>query len=173
MWLREIVIRVRVEKRRIYLQEVLVVRERNLKILKICFLVAVFSGPLGRNFPRQPTWNLRQSTCSRQKCQQSWALSVFLNFFNNKKLFFAFFIKLIWLGVGFLNRTGAEIGYYLHKNAKKIFFIIEKIQIYRKCPALGRTKTKTSINFEAKSPKPFRNYFTGFVCSQPNWNGQA
>ena len=36
---------------------------------------------------------------------------VIFYFFNNKKLFFAFFIKLIWLGVGFLNRTGAEIGY--------------------------------------------------------------
>ena len=32
---------------------------------------------------------------------QSWALSVFLNFFNIKKLFLAFFIKLIWLWVGF------------------------------------------------------------------------
>ena len=42
---------------------------------------------------------------------QGWALSVFLNFFNNKKLFFAFFIKIIRLGVGFLNGTGAEIGY--------------------------------------------------------------
>ena len=40
---------------------------------------------------------------------QSWETSVFLNFFNNKKWFFAFFIKLIWLGVGFLNMTGAEI----------------------------------------------------------------
>ena len=59
---------------------------------------------------------------------QSWALSVFLNFFTNKKLiFFAFFIKLIWLGVGFLNRTGAEIGYYLHKKRKKSIFIIEQI----------------------------------------------
>ena len=38
-------------------------------------------------------------------------LSVFLNFFNNEKCFFAFNIKLIWLGVGFLNSTGAEIGY--------------------------------------------------------------
>ena len=27
--------------------------------------------------------------------QQSWAVSVFFNFFNNKKRFFAFFIKLI------------------------------------------------------------------------------
>ena len=42
---------------------------------------------------------------------QSWALSVFFNLFNTKKLLFAFFIKLIWLGVGFLNRTAAEIGY--------------------------------------------------------------
>ena len=41
---------------------------------------------------------------------QSWALSVFFNFFYNKKWVFAFFIKLIWLGVGFLNRTGGEIG---------------------------------------------------------------
>ena len=37
--------------------------------------------------------------------KQSWALPVFFNFFTNKKWFFAFFIKLIWLGVGFLNRS--------------------------------------------------------------------
>ena len=42
---------------------------------------------------------------------QSWALEVFLSFFNNEKWFFAFFIKLIWPGVGFLNRTGAEMAY--------------------------------------------------------------
>ena len=43
---------------------------------------------------------------------QSWALSVFFIFFNNKKkLFVAFFSKLIWLGVGFLNKIGAETGY--------------------------------------------------------------
>ena len=48
-------------------------------------------------------------------------------------MIFAFVIKLIWLGVGFLNRTGAEIGYYLDK---KSFFIIEKIKKYLKCPAL-------------------------------------
>ena len=33
------------------------------------------------------------------------------NFFNNIKLIFAFFIKLIYLGVAFLHRTGEEIGY--------------------------------------------------------------
>ena len=49
---------------------------------------------------------------------QSWALLVFLNFFNNKEWIFAIFIKLIWLGVGFLNRTGAETGYELHKKCK-------------------------------------------------------
>ena len=41
----------------------------------------------------------------------SWALPVFFNFVNNKKWFFVFVIKLIWLGVGFLNRSGAEIGF--------------------------------------------------------------
>ena len=30
-------------------------------------------------------------------------------FFDNKKWYFALFLKLTWLG--FLNRTGAEIGY--------------------------------------------------------------
>ena len=68
---------------------------------------------------------------------QSWALSVFFNFFNNKKWCFAFFIKLIWLGVGFLNWTSAEIGYSFDKKAIKSFFIIEKIKKkHRKCPAL-------------------------------------
>ena len=43
--------------------------------------------------------------------KQSWALSIFFIFFNNKKWYLAFFIQLIWLGVGFLNRTGAKIGY--------------------------------------------------------------
>ena len=67
---------------------------------------------------------------------QRWALSVFFNFFNNKKWFFAFFIKLIWLGVGFLNRIGAEICYYnLTKNAKTNFFK-NKFKKNRKCPAL-------------------------------------
>ena len=59
---------------------------------------------------------------SSDRVLQSWALEVFLNFFNNKNLFFAFFIKLIWLGVGFSNKTGAEIGYQLFKKYKKIIF---------------------------------------------------
>ena len=43
-----------------------------------------------------------QAWCCSTENLQSWALSVlFFNFFNNKKWFFAFFIKLIWLGVGF------------------------------------------------------------------------
>ena len=58
---------------------------------------------------------------------QSWALSVFLNSFTNKKWFFAFFFKLMWLGVGFLNRTGAEIGYWLDKECKIIIFLLLKI----------------------------------------------
>ena len=37
-------------------------------------------------------------------------------------MIFCIFIKLIWLGVGFLNRTGAEIGYWLYKKMKKIVY---------------------------------------------------
>ena len=44
-----------------------------------------------------------------------------------------FFSKLIWLEVGFLNRAGAEIDINVIKNAKRSFFIIEKILKYRKC----------------------------------------
>ena len=42
-------------------------------------------------------------------------------------MIFVFFIKLIWLEVGFFNTTGAEIGIYFLKNAKKSFFTIKKI----------------------------------------------
>ena len=63
------------------------------------------------------------------------------NFLNNKKLLLAFFLKLISLGVGFLNRTGAEIYIIdlinMHNNN---IFIIEKIIKYRKCPALFMRK---------------------------------
>ena len=59
---------------------------------------------------------------------QSWALSGFLNIFNNKKWFFSVFIKLIWLGVGFLNRTGVEIGYYLHKKCNSHFLLAKKFE---------------------------------------------
>ena len=71
---------------------------------------------------------------------QSWALPVFFNFFTNKKWFLVFFMKLIWLGVVFLSRNGAEIGYLLYKKCKKIIFICEKMKIYRKCPALPTCK---------------------------------
>ena len=43
--------------------------------------------------------------------KQTWALSDFLIFSKIKNDCFAFFIKLIWLGVGFLNRIGEETGY--------------------------------------------------------------
>ena len=53
-----------------------------------------------------------------------------------KNDFFAFFIKLTLLGVDFLNWTSAEISFSFDIKAIKSFFIIEKIQKYRKCPAL-------------------------------------
>ena len=53
---------------------------------------------------------------------QSWALSVFFTFSTIKNDFFAIFMKLMWLGVGFLIGTGAEMGYYLDKKYKKLIF---------------------------------------------------
>ena len=63
--------------------------------------------------PSSSSWRPRPGKCQMwiiytaagRDCSQTWALLVFLNFFHKKKWFFAFF----WLGVGFLNRTGAEI----------------------------------------------------------------
>ena len=49
--------------------------------------------------------------CLAPNDMQSWALSVFFKFFSSKKWLLAFFNMLIWLGVGFLNSLGAEIGY--------------------------------------------------------------
>ena len=59
-------------------------------------------------------------------------------------------MKLIWLGVGFLNKTGAEIGFDFIKSAKKTFFIIEKMKKYRKCPALHKW---ANVIFEQMSPR--------------------
>ena len=44
-------------------------------------------------------------------CVQSWALAIFINFLNDKNYIFCIFYLLIWLGVDFLNRNGAVIGY--------------------------------------------------------------
>ena len=41
-------------------------------------------------------------------------------------MIFCILIKLILLGVGFLNRPGAEIGYQLYKKCKKIHFLLLK-----------------------------------------------
>ena len=64
---------------------------------------------------------------------QSWALEVFLNVFNNKKLFVAYPISAPVL---FKKPTPSQIN--LIKNCKKSFFIIEKMKKYRKCPVLAR-----------------------------------
>ena len=56
-------------------------------------------------------------------------------FFTNKKWFFAFFIKLIWLEVDFQNRTGAEIGYQLDIKCENIIFIVEKTEKIPKVPS--------------------------------------
>ena len=65
--------------------------------------------------------------------EQSWAHSVFFNFFNNKKLFFCIFDK-VSAPVLFKKPTPSQIS--LIKKCKKSFFFSEKIYKFRKCPAL-------------------------------------
>ena len=79
--------------------------------------------------------------CPTYSTTQSWALEVFLHFFNNKKLLFAFFIKLIWLRVGFLNRTGAEISYSFFKKCNKIIFEYWKHSKIPKVPSSAKIPT--------------------------------
>ena len=47
--------------------------------------------------------------------------------------------------MGFLNRTGADIGENFRKNAKKSFFIFGKIKKYRKYPALQFSNLRIKI----------------------------
>ena len=56
-------------------------------------------------------WRITFSTLDTNGLNSELGTWGIFNLYNNKKLFFAVFIKLIWLGVGFLNRTGAEIVY--------------------------------------------------------------
>ena len=75
-----------------------------------------------------------------QNLLQSWELAVFLHFLMIKIKFFAFLIKLIWLGVDFLNRNGTEIGYRVIVLKKYVLSIKKK---YRKCPALVKKRGKS------------------------------
>ena len=61
--------------------------------------------------------------CQVKRQVQTWSL-VFLNFCINKKWFFAPFIKLIWLKVGILNRTGRLL--ILYKKCNKIILYFWK-----------------------------------------------
>ena len=85
----------------------------------------------------------------------------FLVFSLIKNEFVPFFIKLIWLGVGFLNRTGAEIGYQLDKSAKKSFFIIEKMKKYRKCPPLPMIFIEVEPHRTSRKKSYLRQHLTG------------
>ena len=50
------------------------------------------------------------SKFNRRMCTAELGTFDIFNFFNDKNDIFAFFIKLIWRGIDFLNRNGAEIG---------------------------------------------------------------
>ena len=63
---------------------------------------------------------------ARPPCTQSWALEVFFSFFNNRKWFFAFFVKLIWLGVGFLNKGWCRNCLLTWQKMQKNHFLLMK-----------------------------------------------
>ena len=68
-----------------------------------------------------------------KKMQSGWhgltaEISVFFYFLNNKTWFFTFLIKLIWMGIYFLNRTGAEIGENEKKCKEIIFYHWKKLK---------------------------------------------
>ena len=69
---------------------------------------------MGFNTDRTWIYQTISLTCTLQFVHKNWAAELgtwgIILFFNNKK-WFSIFVKLIWLGVGFLNRTDAEIGY--------------------------------------------------------------
>ena len=104
-----------------------------------------------KNTESAQLWKKFQTTSSAQLClagpllwqRPSWALSVFWNFFVSliKNDFLHFYIKLIWLGAGYLKRTGAEIGYLLFKICKiKIIFYhlsLKKNKKYLKYPTIA------------------------------------
>ena len=75
---------------------------------------------------------------------QSWALEVFLNFFNNKKWFFAFFIILITYfctsRVVFTKLTQSQID--LKKMQENHFLLLKKFPKNLKCPALHLHTTR-------------------------------
>ena len=81
---------------------------------------------------RLPSWKTVATKCELGTWGIFWIFSLIKNYF------FALFIKLFGLGVGFLNSTGAEMGCQLDKKAKQSFFIIKKIKKYRTCPAVYR-----------------------------------
>ena len=105
------------------------------KVIEIC------SSPYCLNFLLPPYCTAPSVTrCSLKQRGGYWLQgdgSELGNFFNNKKWFFAFFVKLIWLGVGFLNRAGSEIGNRnLIKNAKNHFYYWKNLKI-PKVPSSG------------------------------------
>ena len=81
-------------------------------------------------------------------------------FFNNKKWFFAFFIKLIWLGVGFLNMTCAEIQYWLEKKSTQIIFYFWKMSKIPQLPSsAARPGNFTRLRPVLKTFQPAPNSF--------------
>ena len=73
---------------------------------------------------------------------QSWALSVFFNFFNNKKWLFCIFYQVnnLFLHQSYLK---SSLPVKLTLNCKRTFFNMEKNKKYRKCPALINSRLQS------------------------------
>ena len=83
---------------------------------------------------------------------QSWAHSVFLNFFNNKKWFFCIFyhVNNLFLHQSYL-KSPLPVKLAWQKMQTIIFAIEKIIPKYLKCPALGRPSF-----FDWARPRPRR-----------------
>ena len=108
---------------------------------------------------------------SRPRCcrEQSWALSIFLNFFNNKKIFKYFLpSELFYFCTSPIKKpTTSQINFI--KNAKKSFFISGKVQKYRKCPALVGKYIQKQTFFKWNTSKPAHAHtHTHMGCGKKN-----
>ena len=127
--------------------------------------------PAGRICRCHSTYD-RSEGCKKVKIRQfiDYLLSVFLNFFTNKKWFFAFLKKFIWLGVGFLNRVEwCRNRLLTNKKCKKmIFYLFKKFKNTSSAQLCGNLP---SVDFRAGHFRYFwifwiiKNDFLHFLSS--------
>ena len=111
-----------------------------------CKIYAGSTFAANSTFSARSTFAARSSDCgilqAGQAIRQSWALAVFFKYFHSRKVIdiFSFSIKLIWLGVGFLNSIGLTLKWVAGNGRFQrngyILYIKKNRRKYLKCPAL-------------------------------------